>query len=442
MKSLETLTTRTTSKRRVKALGIVLDQSAFYPTSGGQLNDIGTIQLLIDDENGEQQQVTLNVVNVVVEEPVGRVVHLIDPAQSGSLQSEKLKVGAQIVGEIDWPTRRDYMQQHHGQHILSATFQRLANIDTHSFHMSKKISYIDLNSDNLSEELLSRVQAAVNDTILSRASVSSSFHTISEVNGMSLRKALDAKVVQEPIRIIRISPGGDDHEVKSDEDCVDIQPCCGTHPSNSSEVGSLIILGTEKMKKMTRLSFICGVRVTAYATSSAQTLKQMALKLCCAPDCVEQALVASLDASANVRKQFSDAEKLLVQKVAKEIHAGASPSQSASFDLCVQVMSDELSILGDLGNMRKLVREPVFASECVVALLSPSEGSNAVNFMIGASDDLVKDKIIDLRNWIKDMFKEAPGKGGGAATMIQGSFSNTVDAKSLKQMIETSLRAL
>lgn len=433
--------------------GIVLDQTAFYPNSGGQLNDIGQLELIFSDnaENRENDEETvLQVINVVVEEPIGRIVHLIDP-KSSSIFIDKIRVGLSVVGEIDWPTRRDYMQQHHGQHLLSAIFQAEAGIETMSFHMNKKISYIDLNAAPIDESVLSRVQSLVNETILSHTRVKSSLHTIAEVNDMSqLRKKLDPKVVQEPIRLIRVcrrSDAADNDDADADDNnglIVDLQPCCGTHPRDSAEVGSLVILSTERMKKMTRLSFICGTRVTAYASSSAQTLKQMASRLACAPDAVEQAVSASIDSSTQLRKQFNDLEKLFVQKCARELYANRVTHPSQSFDSVVRVMNqyDDLLVLSDLGNMRKLVREPVFASKCIIVLLSINEPSNSVNFMIGASDDLVKDKVIDLRNWIKEIFVDFPGKGGGAATMVQGSFTSTLEADALRQKIESNLQSL
>jgi alanyl-tRNA synthetase len=422
------------AKKPQTGFGVVLDQTAFYPKSGGQLNDVGTLAVVNGDGDDSNHEQEFKVVDVVLEEAIGSVVHIIAFSTQQQQQEQEgngsiFEVGKKVIGKVDWMTRLDHMQQHHGQHILSAVFDK-AGIETVSFHMNKNISYIDLNSANISEELVAKVQQSVNDVILSKPAVTSSFYSLEEAKKLPLRKDLDPNVIQEPVRIVKI---GD----------FDIEPCCGTHPHNSYEVGSLVILGTEKIKKTTRLSFICGVRVTAYATTSAQLLKRLASKLGCGPDNVEQVLSNTLVASATVRKQLTDAEKLVVQKVAKEIYEeNGKDSKSESFKVFSRVLDGDLAIIGDLGNMRTLAKSPIFQSKCLIILLSPSESSNAVNFIISASDDLVKANVIDLRNWIKEIFKKIPGKGGGASTMIQGSFINTLSSQSILEEILNSLKGI
>ena len=186
------------------------------------------------------------------------------------------------------------------------------------------------------------------------------------------------------------------------------------------------------------MSFICGTRVTQYATQSAQVLKKVASKLGCAPDAIEKTLEQVLESSTSTKKMFAEAEKLLVQKVAKEIASNPEAPQSGAFSLYSQVLSGDLSVVSDVNNMRRIVKDPIFSSRSVLILLGPTD--TVVNFVVAASDDVVKQLSLDLRPLIKDVFVKTPGKGGGAASMIQGSFQTT-DANLPLQELVSVLRS-
>eukprot|EP01111_Echinosteliopsis_oligospora_P016107 TRINITY_DN6574_c0_g1_i1.p1 TRINITY_DN6574_c0_g1~~TRINITY_DN6574_c0_g1_i1.p1 ORF type:complete len:332 (-),score=61.93 TRINITY_DN6574_c0_g1_i1:216-1211(-) len=270
---------------------VILNQTAFYATSGGQPNDTGFI-------NG------VKVVDVVEQTKEETIVHVL-------AEDLKLEEGAEVKGVIDWERRVDHMQQHHGQHILSKAFIDVANAATLSFHMGADLSYIDLDNRDLSEEIHQKAQSLANHVIFSNKAVSTSFHSLAEAKKLPLRKLDDAVV--EPVRIIKVSD--------ADGTIYDMQACCGTHPNFTGQVQAITIVNYEKIKKTQRLYFVCGMRTTNLLYKQAQSLKRMGLKLTSPPDhaSVEKAFDQTMIDVTGLKKTVADNEKVIVKAVCNEL---------------------------------------------------------------------------------------------------------------------------
>jgi alanyl-tRNA synthetase len=152
---------------------LVLDRTAFYPTSGGQVFDTGWIT---SDGNNKVR------VSEVADAEDGRVVHYVEAL------SNDLKPGSKVRGQIDAPRRRDHMQQHSGQHVLSAAFIRLYGMATVSFHMAEDYCSIDLDTPTLTKDQVEAAERLANEIILENRSVDIRFVTRDEAGKLGLRK--------------------------------------------------------------------------------------------------------------------------------------------------------------------------------------------------------------------------------------------------------------
>ncbi|MGO1469828.1 MAG: alanyl-tRNA editing protein [Tissierella sp.] len=200
---------------------IKLDRTIFYPhMSGGQPKDLGTI---CEKEVIDVYEDGLNIVHVLEEDIDSKDVNL----------------------SIDWNNRFDLMQQHTGQHILSAAFLKLFNAKTIAFHMGEKYITIDVDIVDINDEEILQIETLSNKIIQSNFNVTSSFLDSSNITDLDLSKVPEEE--QDNIRIVNI-------------DNISTTPCSGTHVSSTGEIGLIKIINTTNYKGNTRVSFICGNR--------------------------------------------------------------------------------------------------------------------------------------------------------------------------------------
>jgi alanyl-tRNA synthetase len=199
---------------------VTLDVTAFYPTSGGQPHDVGTL--------GDAR------VSDVIEADDGRIWHVLD---------RELEVGASVHGAVDWARRFDHMQQHTGQHILSAAFDRLCWARTVGFHLGAVVSTVDF-AIELTPDQIAAGEAEANRVVWEDRPVAIRFADETEAAKLPLRK--------EPERggLLRVI----------DVEGFDLSACGGTHVSRSGAVGVIAVLSAEKLRGGTRLEFVCGGR--------------------------------------------------------------------------------------------------------------------------------------------------------------------------------------
>lgn len=203
-------------------IALVLDRTAFYPTSGGQPHDVGFFE-------------DVRIVEVVDAED-GRILHIADRAPSST----------RLHGTIDWTRRFDHMQQHTGQHVLSAAFDRLLAARTESFHLGVESSTIDLGREVSTEEI-AHVEDDANRIVWENRPVSIRFAEPEELASLRLRKEPKR---EGRLRLIEI------------ED-FDLSACGGTHVWRTGAIGMIAIASVERFRGGSRITFLCGGRALA-----------------------------------------------------------------------------------------------------------------------------------------------------------------------------------
>jgi alanyl-tRNA synthetase len=227
---------------------VILDRSAFYPTSGGQIFDTGWLRSREDNSN------SLRVEEVVEDEHTGAVLHIVET--DGMLQP-----GAVVRGIIDSERRRDHMQQHSGQHVLSAAFEKLYNYATVSFHMGDESCTIDLATDSVSPKQIKAAEQLANEIIADDRPVEIRFATLDEARTMGVRKIPAAE--REKLRLIDIRD-------------FDLNACGGTHVRSTGQIGTSLLRKSEKVRQGARVEFVCGLRAVATARRDFETLTEAA----------------------------------------------------------------------------------------------------------------------------------------------------------------------
>jgi len=227
---------------------IALDRTAFYPTSGGQPFDTGMLRAV--SAGGASLDIA---VESVEEDEQGQVWHFA---------RKPLGVGTRVEGQIDWNRRLDHMQQHTGQHLLSAVFLRELNAPTVSFHLGESVSTIDLAGGPFAPHSLERVERLCNEIIAEDRPVAPRTVARAEAESMlaagSLRKLPDR---EGQIRLIEIAG-------------VDCNACGGTHLRSTGQIGGLLLRGTEKVSRGVRIAFVCGLRAVRAARADTAVLSQ------------------------------------------------------------------------------------------------------------------------------------------------------------------------
>jgi alanyl-tRNA synthetase len=265
---------------------VVLSRTAFYPEGGGQPADRGTLG---------------GAAVVDVRDVDGEVLHLLaGPAPRG-----------RVSGEVDWARRLDHMQQHHGQHLLSAAFEKALGARTVSFHLGEETCTIDLDAPpaRLGPATLRQVEAACNAAVWADLGVSARDLSPAEMAALPLRR--------EPTRGSRVI-------VVGDREPFDVTPCGGTHPRRTGEVGAVAVLRASRWGAGSRVEFVCGARVVRALAEAGERLARVAAALRCAPAEAPEAAARAAEESARQRKE---AERLALGLAAAEAArlAGAPP---------------------------------------------------------------------------------------------------------------------
>ena len=223
---------------------IILDRTAFYPTSGGQIFDTGRLE-----SDGRSVRVV-----EVAENEIGEILHRVE-------SSDLFAPGTTLHGVIDSPRRRDHMQQHTGQHLLSAVFIALFSAPTVSFHMGDESCTIDLDVKSLSAEQIREAERRSNEIITDDVPVEIKFATPEEARQMGVRKI--PPDLKDKLRLIEIRGH-------------DLTACGGTHVGRSGEIGAILLRKAEKVKQGMRVEFVCGTRAVAAARKDFETLTSAA----------------------------------------------------------------------------------------------------------------------------------------------------------------------
>lgn len=276
--------TATVTERRAEGehMLVALDRSAFYPESGGQPGDHGML-------NG------VRVIDTQVQNDV--VWHRLD----GTLDA------TDVLGEINWSRRFDFMQQHHGQHLLSAAFENLVNARTVAVHLGEDYSTLDLDRFDLDSATLAHVEAWTNTLIWEDRPIQARFVDQETLQSFALRKPAGA---YERVRVVSV-------------DGVDHSACGGTHPRSTGEVGIVVLRRTERRGDTLRLEFLCGNRVLAEYRWKNALLADLAGTLSIGVRELPVALDRLRTAEERSRKALVSAEEQLLHHEAAALLASA-----------------------------------------------------------------------------------------------------------------------
>ena len=342
-------------------VGIVLDKTAFYPTSGGQPNDLGTLN-------------DVALVDCVEDEASGNVIHVI----AGSLSSES------VHGRVDDARRADHMQQHSGQHVLSQAFVELFNWPTVSFHLGVVTCTIDLPADSISPEQAEKAEDLANRIVRENRNVAVRYLTPENIAEAGLRKPTERT---GDIRVIDISG-------------YDRSACGGTHVRMTGEIGPILITGIERAKKQTRVEFICGNRVLKYARQANYTLARISQTVSAAPFETATAVRTLWDEHQKLRKQVEDLDSQLL-----DYEAAGFPVTDG---LAVAVFKNRGI------EKLKMLATKICARPGTVALLADEGDQLRVVFARST------DSSVDVAALLKKTLERFGGRGGGRPNLAQG----------------------
>ncbi len=355
---------------------VVLDRTAFYPTSGGQVFDTGWIVA-----NGTPK---LRVTEVVERED-GTILHLLEGPDS-------LAKGTRIRGLVDAERRRDHMQQHSGQHVLSAAFVKLFEIPTVSFHMGADACSIDLDTKALSAQQVEAAESLANDVTTENRPVEIRYVTQEEARGLGLRKLPPAE--RDELRLIDIRD-------------FDLSACGGTHVAGTAQIGAILLRKTERVRQGWRVEFVCGKRAVTTARRDYTTLSEAA------------GLLSSqfADVPHQLRKVQEDlrtSRKASEQLLAEIAELSASrwleetPETSGRKVVICRFADRDLTFIKSLA--QKLTR----SNPNVIALLASTSGQPALVFSCSAG------LPFDMNALMKEALEKLGGRGGGTKDMAQG----------------------
>ncbi len=365
---------------------LVLDRTAFYPTSGGQVFDTGWITSTSDAKFR---------VTEVADMEDGRVVHYLEAPLHDS-QREALKPGTRIRGQIDAARRRDHMQQHSGQHVLSAAFIRLYNLPTVSFHMADDYCSIDLDTPALTKEQIESAERLANEIILENRPVDIRFVTRDEAGTLGLRKLPPTE--RDELRLIDIRD-------------FDLTACGGTHVAQTGQIASVLLRKVEKVRQGWRVEFVAGQRAVSTARRDFTTLTETAALFSAHIYDVPQQARKSLDEIRSLRKQR---EQLLEELAAAQAATLLAETHEANGrKLVVRTLVDR-----DLNFVKLLAQKLTRLSTNAVALLATTSPQASLVFAQSAGQPY------DMGALMKETMTKLGGRGGGSKDLAQGGIPN------------------
>lgn len=353
-----------------------LNRTFFYPESGGQLGDGGQLTL------GNQ---TITVVDTQIDE-AGTIYHLIDqPTQAGWCRQT-------VKAQVDPARRRDMMRAHSGQHLLSAAFFHVAGVETKSARLGTRTISVDLESDDVHSTTLNEAAAQANQWVLAGHPIRVHNPSPAALAAMPLRRP---PKVTENIRVVEIEG-------------VDWTPCGGTHCSNTGEIGALHILAKERIKKLTRVHFHCGLRTLDYLRHSENLLQQAATHLQCSagelPDQVQRLRDESRALRQDLGKLRAEAARFEADRLL------AAHAVAASGTTVISAVAE------DIDGARKLAEHLVTRDDVVAAVRTrvAEEGFVRVVVARGASAQF------DAGQWFRNAGKSLGARGGGRPEKAEG----------------------
>lgn len=364
---------------------VSLDKTAFFPGGGGQHCDLGYIDnhkvIDIVEENGEIYHVT---------------------------QTKPIKIH-RVNCKIDWDRRLDGMQQHLGQHVLSGCFFKLFNANTVSIHLGNEISTVDIQG-YLDEESIIKAERMANEIIYQNIGVNFLTPSKKELKKLNLRR--DLPNTNEQIRVVQI---GD----------LDINACCGVHPSRTLDLQAIKIKRWEKHKGATRIEYLAGKRAIEDYFKKDDFRNQ----ICKFLNCGEQDAINSVNKLSSELKACKDENR--------QIKIEISDYQIKDMIMSAENLGD-ISVItkiyesGDLKHISKIAEKIVLNDNMIVLLAVKNE--EKANLIFAASKNI---NSISMNDLLKDAITLIDGRGGGSKFLAQGGGKNS---SNLQGVIDYALR--
>lgn len=362
---------------------VVLAATAFYPTGGGQPYDMGTL-------NG------IAVVNV--EEIGGEIRHYVEI---------KLEQTDHITGVLNWERRFDHMQQHAGQHILTAAFVELFQIETVSFHLGLETATIDLNTRNLTLEMVKAVEIRANEILRENRPIETKWVTKEEALQYNLRKELS---VTENIRLV-IIPN------------YDYNGCGGTHPTSTGQVSTIKVLDWEKQKNNIRVRFVCGDRVLKQLQDKHDILLDLSRRLSSPEKEMSSTVQKLLITNKEQGRTIEELNDQLLQFEAEALITSAK-------DLNGQRVACRLFENRTVKQLQKLAKMITNQVEDTLVLFVTENGPQLQFICVrGTASEL------NMNSIVKEALPFVNGKGGGSEQSAQGGGEAIISGKILMEQL-------
>jgi alanyl-tRNA synthetase len=379
---------------------MALDRTTFYPSSGGQPFDTGVLRETVP---GAALEIA---VEQVEEDEEGTVWHFARRA---------IGEGSQIEGRIDWDRRFDHMQQHTGQHLLSAVFQRELQAATVSFHLGESTSTIDLAIAPPAHHSLERVERIANEIIGEDRQVSAVYVSRDEAEAMlasgDLRKLPNR---QGAMRLIDIA------------DC-DRNACGGTHVRSTGQIGGLLVRGVEKVSRGVRIEFVCGLRAVRAARADAAVLSETSALLSTGARELSEAVKRLMAEGKTAAKERQKLREELALFQAAQL-AGEAPVEGG-LRLLVREWKDR-----DRDYVKMLASRTAAAGAATAVVFCAKEAEPARVFVARS-----RDLKFECGQILRDALSQFGLRGGGSADLAQGDVPREHEA-ALIALLTNSIR--
>jgi alanyl-tRNA synthetase len=346
---------------------VQLDRTAFYPTSGGQPFDTGRLgDAAVVDTIDEDEE----------------IVHVL---------TAPMREGTTVHGEIDWPRRFDHMQQHTGQHVLSAAFDRLFDNRTTSFHMGTDASTIDLARESTAVDIERAVEEA-NRIVWENRPVLIRVVSPDQAATLPLRKE---PVRSGPLRLIEVTD-------------FDLSACGGTHVASTGQIGIIAVSAVERFRGGSRVTFLCGGRLLRAFRLQRDAIAGTVRHLSVLPAELPGAIERLQQEHKQLRKDVARLQQSLAVHEAERLFAEAE-----SFDGDIRVVLCSLDGW-DAAGLRAIATAVTAHPRVVTVLLSSSAPYAAA---VARSGDVA----VDSNSVLKTMMASHGGRGGGKLDLAQGA---------------------
>jgi len=377
--------------------GVILHETAFYPTSGGQTHDTGWLTL----DSSDRMRVT-----DVAEREDGRIVHYLEaPLRAAT--------GAAVHGIIDFERRRDHMQQHSGQHVLSAAVIELYQMPTVSFHMGEDYCSIDVATPALSAEQAAAAEKRANQIVFENRPVEIRYVSRAEAEKLGLRKLPPAE--RDPLRLIEITD-------------FDLSACGGTHVATTGQIGAIVLRKTEKVRQGVRVEFVCGARAISAVRRDYAALSESAALFSAQLWDTPNQIRKSLEDCKLLRKQRDDALAQLAEAMA--LASIREQPEVGGRKMIVRWFSDR-----DINFAKLFAQKAVRAGVPALALVASTMDPPSLVFAQSAGG------TADMGALLKQILATVGGRGGGSRDFAQGGVPAGSDIEQLLRQAAATIGA-